>query len=81
MVASNSSMISGPWRDEAPSALRLTISTATAASPLAKDTCRVPDWDDPARAAIFMLPKSRRLSRRPRPATRTFINSIGVESR
>ena len=30
---------------------------------------------------IFMLPKSRRLSRRPRPATRTFINSIAVESR
>ena len=29
MVASNSSMISGPWRDEAPSALRSTISTAT----------------------------------------------------
>src|SRR5260370_33805999 len=81
MVASNSSMISGPWRGAQPSALRSTILTATAASPRAKEICRVPVRDDPARAAIFMLPKSRRLSRRPRPATRTFISSIGVESR
>ena len=40
-----------------------------------------PFRDVPARGAIFIWPKSSRLSRRPRPATRSFINSIGVSSR
>ena len=55
MVASNSSMISGPCCGVDPTALRSTILTATVASPRAKETSRVPERDAPWHASFTAL--------------------------
>src|SRR5262249_45243472 len=80
MVASNSSMISGPGRAPRSTDWRVTIGVSVKSWPRWKDTARRPAPSTAGRSVTRMAAKSRRRARRPRPISRILTSSIAVSS-